>query len=426
MTDITRRGFAGLVGGAAALPLFGTPIASAAHTPRVVVIGGGFAGATFAKYLRRAMPAVRITLVEPKSSYISCVYSNEVVVGLSSLKPLTVTYEALAEAYRFRHLKRRAVEIDPVARRVRLASGDSLRYDKLIVAPGMAYRYDAVPGWNKATAADLPAAWHAGPETTKLAARLKAMPAGGPAIITVPPAPYRCPPAPYERASLFAWYLKRNNPTAKVLILDANETFPKQALFEEGWNRLFPGMVTRLAASQGGAVQSVDAGAMRIQAVAGAFDGGVINIIPPQRAGALADATGLTDGTGWCPVDLRTFASTLVDDVHVLGDAAASGLPKSATSANAGAKVAALAVAETFAGRPVTDPLFINTCYSRLAPDYAIGIASVFGVDPKTDAIVVRHTGTGTSPLGASLCYRKEEAEDADKWFRALMADTFT
>jgi sulfide dehydrogenase [flavocytochrome c] flavoprotein subunit len=423
MTTLTRRGFAGLLGGAAALPLLGAH-ASAARAPRVVVIGGGFAGATFAKYLRRAMPDVRITLVEPKSSYISCVYSNEVVVGLSSLKPLTVTYEALAEAYRIRHLKRRAVEIDTVGRRVRLASGQSLPYDKLIVAPGMAYRYDAVPGWTKATAADLPAAWHAGPETTLLAARLKEMAAGATAIITVPPAPYRCPPAPYERASLFAWFLKRNNPSAKVLILDANETFPKQALFEEGWDRLFPGMVTRIPASEGGAVQSVDAAAMRVVAAAGTFEAGLINVIPPQKAGALADATGLTDGTGWCPVDPRTFASTLIDDVHVLGDAAASGLPKSATSANAGAKVAALAVAESFAGRPATDPLFINTCYSRLAPDYAIGIASVFGVDAD-GKIVVRNTGTGTSPLGASLGYRKEEAEDADKWFRALMADTF-
>jgi sulfide dehydrogenase [flavocytochrome c] flavoprotein subunit len=425
MTEITRRGFAALVGGAAALPLFGTSLASAARTPRVVVIGGGFAGATFAKYLRRAMPTARITLVEPKKSYVSCVYSNEVVVGLSTLKPLTVGYAALAEAYGIHHVRRSAVAIDPVARRVTLSSGDKLPYDKLVVAPGMAYRYDALPGWTEETAALLPAAWHAGPETTQLAARLKAMPNGGTAIITVPPAPYRCPPAPYERASLFAWYLKRTKPAAKVLILDANETFPKQALFEEGWAKLFPGMVTRIPGSKGGAVQSVDAVAMRVVAGAGSFSGAVINIIPPQRAGDLATAAGLTDQTGWCPVDPRTFASKLVPDVHVLGDAAASGLPKSATSANAGAKVAALAIAKLFAGRPVTDPLFINTCYSRLAPDYAIGIASVFGVDPVSGAIVVRNTGTGTSPLGASLGYRKEEAEDADKWFRALMSDTF-
>jgi hypothetical protein len=219
--------------------------------------------------------------------------------------------------------------------------------------------------------------------------------------------------------------MTQHNPSGKVLILDANDTFPKQVLFEEGWSALTPGMVTRVSGPDGGEVHSVNAKKMKVRAAAGTFRGEFINIVPPQRAGKIARANSLADVSGWCPIDLDTFESDLVADVHVIGDSAASGLPKSATSANAGAKVAALAIAREFKGKRVKDPLFINTCYSKLAPDYAIGIAAVFGVD-NGGSIVVRGTGSGTSPLGASPAYRKEEAEDADKWFRALIADTFT
>lgn len=425
MTDITRRHFAALAGSALALPAIGTGFADAAPAPRVVVIGGGFGGATFAKYLRRAMGAVKITLVEPKSSYISCVYSNEVVVGESSLDALTVTYDAFAQKYGIRHLKTRAKSIDPVGKRVHLASGKTLRYDKLVISPGIDFRYGDIRGWTRKTEALLPSAWHAGPETTALYQKLQAMPAGGTAIVTVPPMPYRCPPAPYERASLIAWYLTQHNPTGKVLILDANGSFPKQALFEEGWSALAPGIVTRVSGPDGGQVQSVNAKKMKVRTAAGDFSGAFINIVPPQKAGKVARAAGLSDVSGWCPVDPNTFESTLVGDVHIIGDSAASGLPKSGTSANAGAKVAALAIAREFKGRRVKDSLFINTCYSKLAPDYAIGIAGVFGVDNGGN-VVVRGDGSGTSPLGASPAYRRKEVEDADKWFRALIADTFT
>ena len=420
MTDLNRRQFVGLAGASLLLP---SVTANAATAPRIVVIGGGFGGATFAKYMRKASPTATITLVEPKSTFISCVGSNEALVGLSSLSKLSFTYDRLKASYGIKQVLSTARSIDVVNRKVKLATGASLDYDRLILSSGIEFRYDAIAGWNKITEKLLPSAWHAGPETTQLAAQIKAIPKGGTFIITVPPMPYRCPPAPYERASLVAWYLSQTNPTAKVLILDANATFPKQQLFEEGWGRLYPGMVTRIV----GAVTEVDAASHTAKTANGSYKGAVVNVIPPQRAGTLATATGLTDASGWCPVDVLTFESLLAPGVHIIGDAAASGLPKSGTSASGGAKAAAEAIGNLLGGRAVTDPVIINTCYSRLAPNYAIGIASVFGRD-NSGKIVVRQggAGTGTSPLGASLAYRRTEASDASKWFRAMIADTFS
>jgi hypothetical protein len=198
-----------------------------------------------------------------------------------------------------------------------------------------------------------------------------------------------------------------------------------QSLFEEGWTNLYPGMVTRISGPDGGALESVDAGAMTVTCSAGTFHGDLINVIPPQKSGPLAEATGLTGDTLWCPVDDVTFASKLVADIHVIGDSAESGLPKSATSGNAGAKIAALAMAESFLGNNPTDPVFVNTCYARMAPEYSIGILDVFGLDANGNP-VIRYKGTGTTPLGASLSYHKAEANVADKWYASLISDTFT
>ncbi|WP_237152429.1 NAD(P)/FAD-dependent oxidoreductase [Oryzibacter oryziterrae] len=422
MTDFNRRQFAALAGASLLLPLFNIK-ASAATAPRVVVIGGGFGGATFAKYMRKASASAKITLVEPKTTFISCVGSNEALVGISTLQKLSFTYTKLKSLYGVTQALSPAQSIDAVNKTVRLASGAILPYDRLVLSTGIEFRYDAIEGWNQSTEALLPSAWHAGPETTKLAAQLKALPKGGTFIITVPPMPYRCPPAPYERASLVAWYLKKNNPTAKVLILDANATFPKQPLFEEGWAKLYPGMVSRIV----GNVTAVDAANRSATTADATYKGGVLNVIPPQKASALAVSAGLVDATGWCPVDVHSFESKLVPGVHVIGDAAASGLPKSGTSASGGAKAAAEAIGNLLTGKSVTDPVIINTCYSRLAPDYGIGIASVFGVDAATGKIAVREAGAGTgmSPVGASTSYRRKEASDATKWFKAMMADTF-
>jgi sulfide dehydrogenase [flavocytochrome c] flavoprotein subunit len=424
MPNISRRELASLVGGAVAAPAIASAATIAA--PKVVVVGGGYAGATFCKYLRRAHSTVKITMVEPNSTYTSCVYSNETVVGLSTLKSLTFTYDKLVAKYGINHAMTSVVSIDPVGKAVHCEDGSTLPYDKLVMAPGMTYRFDSIAGFDAAAAKKWPIAWHAGPETKALYKRLSNMAQGGTAIISVPPMPYRCPPAPYERASLFAWFFTQNNPDAKVLLLDSNDNFSMQPLFEEGWSNLFPaGAVTRISGPNGGKVTAVDVGANTVTCGAGTFHGELCNIIPPQKSGPLAEATGLTDATLWCPVDPKTFASTLVSDVHVIGDSAASGLPKSGTSANAGAKVAALAMAETFLGHQPTDPVFINNCYARMLPEYAIGVVDVFGLDA-ANHIAVRYEGHGTTPVGASLKYHAQEKELADKWFKSLVSDTFS
>lgn len=425
MANLTRRELGVLVAGAAVVPVLSAKTALGAPPPRVVVVGGGFAGATFCKYLRRAHSTVQITLVEPNTTYTSCVYSNETVVGLSRLKSLRFNYDKLIGKYGVTHAVATATSIDPVGKSVHLDDGSTLQYDKLVLAPGMVYRFDAIPGFDESAARKWPIAWHAGPETKKLHKNLSQMKSGGTAIVTVPPMPYRCPPAPYERASLFAWYLSMNNPGAKVLLLDSNDTFAMQDLFEEGWTGLYPaGSITRVSGPDGGGVISVDVNASAVTCGAGTFHGDLINVIPPQKSGPLAESAGLTDSTLWCPVDPKSFASTLVADVHVIGDSAASGLPKSATSGNAGAKIAALAIAETFLGNKVTDPVFINNCYARMLPEYAIGIIDVFGLDANNQ-VVIRYGGKGETPLGASLKYHADEKVLADKWFKSLTADTF-
>lgn len=421
-----RRQVSRLLAGLALAPSSLLIGAAAAAAPRVVVIGAGYSGATCAKYLRRALPGAQITVVEPQSVYTSPIFSNEVVVGLKPMGALQTNYAAFAKTYRLTFVRSAVTGIDTAQKTVTLQTGARLGYDRLVLATGIEFRFDGtgIAGYDAAATEIMPHAWQAGAQTTLLGRKLAAMPAGGTAIIAVPPAPYRCPPAPYERASLFAWYLKRSKPGAKVLILDANDTMPKQALFEEAWAALYPGMITRITGSQGGKVVAADPGTLTVTtAGAGSFTGALVNIIPPHKAGALAEAAGLVDQTGWCPVDPVTFESRRVPHVHVIGDASATGLPKSGTSGNAGAKVCAKAIAAALGGAPIGDPVFINTCYSRVAPNYAFGLATVYGV--ADGALTVLNGATGTSPTGMSAEYRKEEAEDADGWFAALKADTF-
>jgi NADPH-dependent 2,4-dienoyl-CoA reductase/sulfur reductase-like enzyme len=323
-----------------------------------------------------------------------------------------------------------ATTIDPANRSVLLANGATLTYDRLIVAPGIEFDFAAIEG-HSATLADsvLPHAWKAGSQTTRLQALLRNMKPGGTFVLSVPPAPYRCPPAPYERASLVAWWLKRNNPTAKVMILDGNDSMPKQPLFEEAWNTLTPGMITRITKANGGTVRKVDAVRHIVSADAGSFRAHVANLIVPHRAPEFARSAGLADATGWCPVDPRSFESRLVPGIHVIGDAASCGLPKSATSGMAEAKVCAKAVAAMMAGEAPGDPMFINTCYSVVQPDYAFGLAGVYRLqkDPTTgrESIVAVTGASGTSPTGQNLDYRKKEAEDAEGWYRNMVADAF-
>jgi sulfide dehydrogenase [flavocytochrome c] flavoprotein subunit len=390
---------------------------------RVLIVGGGFGGATCAKYLRRANPELEVTLVEQDSRYVSCPLSNAVVAGLLPLSELTVDYERLQSAHGVSLVHARAADIDPASATVRLAGGQRLAYDRLVVAPGTDVRFDAIEGYDERVIEIMPHAWKAGPQTEQLRRQLEAMDDGGTVIVTVPPMPYRCPPGPYERASLIAYDLKRTKPRSKVLILDANEEFPKQALFEDGWASLYGDMIDRIS-GDAGRVTAVDVGTRTVVTADGSkHRAEVVNLIPPEKAGAIAETAGLTDASGWCPADPRTLISRRQDSIHVIGDASSAGLPKSAALANSEAKVCAAAIGALLRGDPIGDPAFVNACYSLVAPDYAISIAMMY--ETAGDEVRIIDGATGTSPREAPMDYRAKEAEDARGWFDSIIADSF-
>jgi sulfide dehydrogenase [flavocytochrome c] flavoprotein subunit len=389
------------------------------------VVGGGFGGATCAKYLRRADPSLDVTLVEPHRQFVTCPFSNAVLVGLRDLASVTHTYDGLRQRYGVRLVHATATALDPVGHRVTLDDGRTLTYDRLVLSPGVEMQWGALEGYDVAASERFPHAWHAGAQTLLLQRQLEAMEDGGLVVITAPDNPYRCPPGPYERASLIAHYLKTHKPRSKLLLLDAKDTFTKQALFRTAWARLYPGLLEWVSGSQGGRVVRVDTQAGTVHTDFDEYKPAVANIIPPQRAAAIARAAGLDDGKGWCSIHPRTFESTVHSDIHLLGDAIiAAPMPKSAFSANNQAKVCAAAIVALLRGTAVAEPILMNTCYSLVAPDYGISIAGVYRV--VGDKITAVEGTEGISPVDAPNEVRHREAEYTQSWYANITADVFT
>jgi NADPH-dependent 2,4-dienoyl-CoA reductase/sulfur reductase-like enzyme len=418
--DLLMR--AASAGVAAALPV---PALAQRAGARVVVVGGGFAGATCARILKRLDPRLAVTIVEanPTRVFIACPFSNEVIVGRRELEAQQFHYDNLASdgiALSFSEAK----SVDPQTRTVMLGDTTKLTYDRLVLAPGIDFNWDALPGYSEAAAEKMPHAWKAGPQTLLLRRQLEAMPDGGLVVIVVPANPYRCPPGPYERASLIAYYLKTKKPKSKLLILDAKDTFSKQKLFENGWAALYPDLIEWIALSAGGKVTSVDATAMTLTTDFATNKVDVANVIPAQKAGQITELAGVADRTGWCPIDPVSFASTLQPEIHVIGDAAIAGaMPKSAFAANAQAKVCGAAVAALLAGNTPMTPKLINNCYSLVAPDYGISVAGVY--HPVDGKLVDVEGAGGTSPVNAPAATRAFEASVAAGWFRTITGEVF-
>ncbi|MBT9523782.1 MAG: FAD-dependent oxidoreductase, partial [Rhizobacter sp.] len=349
---------------------------------KVVVIGGGFGGATAARYVRLLSgQQIEVQLVEPQPRFVSCPISNLVLGGTHTLADITTGYDALASRHGVSWVRGSATGIDAARKTVTLASGASLRYDKLVLSPGVELMFDEVRGLRAAQASgQVLQAWKAGAETLALRHQLEAMPDGGVFAISIPEAPYRCPPGPYERASVIAAYFKRAKPRSKVLILDANnDVTSKPALFKKAWSELYSGMLEYRPLHK---VSEVDGGAGRVRIeLQDDVRADVLNVLPPMRAGTLAVQAGLANSTGrWCRVNYLDFESTAAKDIHVLGDAiqAAPGMPKSAHMANAHAKVAAAAIVAQLLGLEVNaSPMLTNTCYSFVDDTHAIHVASV-------------------------------------------------
>src|ERR1700722_13890779 len=389
---------------------------------RVVVIGGGFGGAACARALRKINPKLQVTLVEPNRTFTACPFSNEVIAGLRNIEAQQFTYDKIA-ADGVTVIAQAAIKVDPQARTVGLADGTSLVYDRLVLAPGIDLRFDALPGYDEAISAKMPHAWKAGEQTLLLRRQIEAMDDGGLVALAAPAAPLRCPPAPYERASLIAHYLKAKKPRSKVIILDAKDAIPQQRLFENAWKELYPSMIERVSLSQGGRVISVDPSTNTLVTDFGNYDAQVANVIPPQRAGRIAGIAGAVDNTGWCPIDPVTFASKLVPNIHVIGDACiGGGIPKSASAANAEAKACASALASLLSGASPAVPRLDGTCYDTVAPGYAFSLSGIY--QPK-DGQFAEIEGNVTSPVDAPREARQREADNAQAWYKTITVETF-
>jgi sulfide dehydrogenase [flavocytochrome c] flavoprotein subunit len=418
---VKRRGFLCAALATAVLPV---PLLGAQGSgPRVLVIGGGFAGASCARALKKADPRIAVTLIEPNSAFYACPMSNAVIAGLREMDQQRFTYEAIkAEGIVLVPLA--AVAVDPGARSVSMSDGTRLGYDRLVLAPGIDIRWDAVSGYNEAAAQLMPHAWQAGEQTLLLRRQLQAMDDGGLVVITAPPGPSRCPPGPYERASLVAHYLKAHKPRSKVIVLDAKDTFPRQRLFLAAWRELYPALIEWVGLSSGGQVVSVEPATRTLVTDFDRYRAAVANVIAPQRAGRIAAAAGVADRSGWCPINPVTFESKLQSNIHVIGDAAITGaMPKSAFGAHAEAISCAAAMAALLAGREPASPSLTNACYSLVAPDY--GISEVGAYRPKGEEFEEVPESSGARPDQEPRAKRTDDARQADATFRTLTAEVF-
>jgi len=391
---------------------------AAARRARVVVVGGGFAGASCALQLRRLDPAIDVTLVDPDERYVTCPMSDAVLVGWRSMQSITVSRAGLARAG-VHCIRDSVAAIDAQARQVRLVSSKALAYDRLVVAPGIRFLWDRIEGYDEAASERMPHAWRAGAQTGLLAAQLRAIDDGGVFAICVPAGLMRCPPAPFERASVVAEYLKQHKPRSKVLIFDANNHFPKQDVFVAAWQELYPGMIEWIPATEGGTVERVDASTMTLYTSRGSQGVAVANVIPRQAPGMLAVDAGLASGHGWCPVVAGTFESTLVANVHVIGDACIAGaMPKSASAAHSQARQCARAIAASLREKKLPPPEFESVCYSLLGRDRALAIHGRFNVADGE----IRQVGI---PPDADAAGAQAQARMADQWYDRIVADSF-
>ena len=423
--SVTRRDFllsSGAAAAASLLPGCAAPPASSANSiGRVVVIGAGYGGATAARYLRTwSGGSIEVVLVEREAEFVSCPVSNLVIGGTKTLDDITRTYTGLLDRG-IRMVRDEATRIDVERKRVLLARGDDLAYDRLVVSPAVDLMFGEIEGYDAEARMTALTAWKAGAETVALRRQLEAMPDGGVFIIAVPRAPFRCPPGPYERACQAAFYFKRAKPRSKVLVLDANEDLvSKPGLFRAAWNELYKGLIEYRNNTD---VRSIDAYAKVVKTDFDTIKGDVLNVLPPMRAAAIARDAGLTTGgTHWCGVDWLTMESLAHKGIHVLGDAtlSAPAMPKSGHMANNQGKLAAAAIIELMNGRePNPQPVIANTCYSFVSDREVIHVASVHRFDPEHKTMVVVPGTSGVSPARSEL-----EATYAWSWAQNIWADT--
>ncbi len=432
MTDTTSTRRALLTAGAALTAAVYTPrIANAqARAGQLVIVGGGFGGASAARFARDRFPALNVTLIERNRTFTTCPYGNLVLAGRRNIDSITFRYNRLAaRGVRMVHAEARSINSD--RRRVRMADGSEIGYDKLIVSPGIDLRWGAIAGYDQAASARMPHGWapYLQPITV-LERQLRAMPDGGVFVMAIPDNPFRCPPGPYERISMVAEYLKRAKPRSKIIALDAKGGFSKQPLFTDAWAELYPGMIEWRGVSNDGRVTRVHPASMEVETEFGTkVRGAVVNVIPPQMAGRIARDAGLAADSGWCPIKPESFESARVANIYVVGDATvAAPMPKSGFAASSQAKHAVASAAAALAGRATPPPVYFNTCYSHVGPDYGISVVNVYRGAGGRLAEVEGSGGISprTAALGAEAAdFRRRESLYANGWYESITQEMF-
>ncbi len=418
--SMNRRGFIGT--GVAAGAALSAPVVLGQARPKVVVVGGGAGGATAARYMARdSEGAIDVTLIEPTRVYYTCFFSNLYLGGFRDLSSLAHSYGTLASDYGINVIHDWAVGVDRDVKTVTLAGGASVPYDRLVLSPGIDFVEGAVPGWDLSAQNKMPHAFKAGSQTELLKAQVEAMPEGGTFVMVAPPNPYRCPPGPYERVSMVAHVLSQSNPTAKILIFDPKDKFSKQGLFEDGWNRLYPGMIDWLSADFTGPVESVNPETMEVTVGGEVTRADVVNVIPAMKSGRIAEIAGVTDGN-WAPVVPATMQSRVDENIHVLGDASAQGdMPKSGFSANSQAKVAAMAIRAALTGSREFPARFTNTCWSLIGTDDGVKVGASYEATEEKIASIEGFV----SQVGEDADTRKATYEESLGWYDSITSDIF-
>lgn len=397
------------------------PLYAGTASPRIVVAGGGFSGLNLARWLKQLVPSARITVIDPNEHYMRCPGSNRVIAGFAELPSLRHHTATSLHQIGIAFVQAHIVGRDEHKNRVHLDDGKSVAYDRLVVAPGIDFRWEQIEGLSERTTTLVPHAWRAGRQTQLLRDQLAALPAGGVFMMTVPANPYRCPPGPYERASLIAARLKQTNPRAKILILDAKSKFSKEKGFKSAWASLYPGMIEWISLETEGEIDYINPKKREVATAFNRYRADVLNVIPPQKAGELARTLGLIDDSGWCPVDPFSFKSLKGRDIHVIGDAANFGpIPKSAFAAQAEGRACALAITLDLSELPLPSPRIINHCYSLVSQNEAISITGTYAA--KSGLPVPETLSLMESTPTAD---RRSEYVNAMDWFDVLIESTF-
>jgi sulfide dehydrogenase [flavocytochrome c] flavoprotein chain len=423
---VSRRQLLAGLGATTSAMMIGAPAVLAQAKPRVVVIGGGAGGVTAAKYIAKdSKGAIAVTLIEENANYQTCFHSNLYLGGVRDYASINHSYGVVSKANSFDVVRARATMIDRDKKEVTLSNGRKIGYDRLVLSPGIDLKYDSVPGWSQASEELMPHGWKPGAQTRLLRRRLDAVPNGGNIVMIAPPNPYRCPPGPYERVSMMAHALKKAGKTrSKIFIIDPKETFSKQGLFQEGWEKHYKGMVEWIGPKVHDGLKSVDP---KTGTVVTGFEtyknAALVNVIPAQMAGAIARDAKLTNASGYCPIDPTNMKSTMDANIYVLGDSAIAGdMPKSAFSANSQAKVAAMMISGELAGTRTFAARYSNTCWSMIETDDTVKIGGTFEAkDGKISSVTPFVSKTGET---AEL--RKQTQDENLGWYAGITADMFT